>query len=135
MTDQNDRTGADEQAREVEVVLARVARDHMPQAFDCSCGYYPDHDLSGMERDHALADHTAAEQAAALEPVRAAERQEAARVELLTAADELAGRIDRVVDPDEWRRDGYDDGWASAAEAAVKVLRGRADGVTGRSEA
>lgn len=131
MTDQNDRTGADEQAREVEVVARAV----------CAVPIGPlgiTHHLAATDTfvtTQTEAEEIAAAVLAALAPIRAAERQEAARVELLTAADELAGRIDRVVDPDEWRRDGYDDGWASAAEAAVKVLRGRADGVTGRSEA
>lgn len=115
-------SAADEQAREVEVRL-------VGEAIEDAAMRLKGRDLGTVHRDQI-----AREALAALEPIRAAEREEAVRAELLAAAEEVAVRIDRVVDPDEWRRDGYDDGWASAGEAAVKFLRDRADGVTGRSE-
>lgn len=118
---------ADEQAREVEAVARVIFGRRIKNAAP-----------AGEETAWEYAQGRAREVLAALEPVRAAERQEAAREGerrgLMAAADEVADRISRVVDPDSWRRDGYDDGWASAGETIAQLLRDRADGVTGRSE-
>lgn len=108
---------APEQARD-DVLNAHEWRG----GYFCSCG----HELNspwGFNR-HLVE---------ALEPALAAERQEAARAALLAAAGDIAERIAAVVDPDSWRRDGFDEGWAHAGEKIDGLLRARADGVTGRS--
>jgi hypothetical protein len=103
---------AADEAREVEVVArlqaVRLGEEGQPAA----------------ERRHLTA-MEARTIWAALEPIRAAERQEAAREALLAAAEEVGAAI-RDDHPNAGYRDGRD--------RAVMILRDRADGVTGRSE-
>lgn len=110
---------APEQAREVEV----VGMTHAVETVLLSHAVDDLVDVATLAR--AIAEAT--------EMYRAAERQEAAREALLAAADDVAERIAGVVDPDSWRRDGFDEGWAHAGEKIDDLLRDRADGVTGRS--
>lgn len=117
---------APEQAREVEVVVDILLNDVGLALADRS------RNLAGAQATlKAIA--TAERVLAALAPLRAVERQEAARAALIEAAGDIAERIAAVVDPDSWRRDGFDEGWAHAGEKIDGLLRARADGVTGRS--
>lgn len=115
---------APEQAREVEVLDAVIF-----EVLDVL-----DHwDRTGSSERAVQAIRLRERIQAALAPIRAAERQEAARAALIEAAGDIAERIAAVVDPDSWRRDGFDEGWAHAGEKIDGLLRARADGVTGRS--
>jgi len=129
MTDPNDRTGADEQAREVEVLLdAHDLLEGAGGGTECTCGW-PD------QRGDDVQEHPVLHIWRALEPVRAAERQEAARMGVRIAQAVLAGE-----DTVEWARNaspsslnlGY------AMELLDDLLdpddERLADGVTGRSE-
>lgn len=118
-------SAADEQAREVELVLA--AHDLFEGAggaTECTCGWpHPDDDWHEHPVLHILA---------ALEPIRAAERQEAAREALLAAADALGSDPSGAAALETFRAD---DGRMSLRVAPIdQWLRDRADGVTGRSE-
>lgn len=106
-------SAADEQAREVEVRL-------VGEAIEDAAMRLKGRDLGTVHRDQI-----AREALAALEPVRAAERQEAAREALLAAADEVEG----IGWGYPWSVD-----YSSAVADSVKILRDRADGVTGRGE-
>lgn len=105
MTDQDH--AADEQAREVEVVARVIA----PESF------LPHHDQPFDDHLRESARRRAREILAALEPIRAAERQEAAREALLAAADAMEQRA-----------------WTEVQVREADLLRDHADGVTGRSE-
>lgn len=114
---------APEQAREVEVV-----REALLDSLGWDWTEEPPHVPSPEQAVEGVVEAVLA----ALAPIRAAERQEAAREALIEAAGDIAERIAAVVDPDSWRRDGFDEGWAHAGEKIDGLLRDRADGVTGR---
>lgn len=113
-------SAADEHAREVEVRL-------VGEAIEDAAMRLKGRDLGTVHRDQI-----AREALAALEPIRAAERQEAAREALLAAADALGSDPSGAAALETFRAD---DGRMSLRVAPIdQWLRDRADGVTGRSE-
>jgi hypothetical protein len=113
-------SAADEQAREVEVRL-------VGEAIEDAAMRLKGRDLGTVHRDQI-----AREALAALEPIRAAEREEAAREALLAAADALGSDPSGAAALETFRAD---DGRMSLRVAPIdQWLRDRADGVTGRSE-
>lgn len=116
---------APEQAREVEVVRG-VLRDHgLEQGGGGLHSWRCDHPDRYGECD--CLDELLADLHAALTPIRAAERQEAARK---AAESALRGAARAVLIDDQFRASTISRAWA---QAAARIIDDRADGATGRS--